>query len=138
MTKKSIVTALITLVFIGSFFLTWVDYRVQRDLTGLEFLYQTRYLMAGFIVVAVILAVLGEFAVISGIFVLLFLAELFYGSKLSPRLLAPGFYITLGLTAVMGFLFMTFKDSSKRNIFRKLRAKNLPQSLKTEEEEIEL
>lgn len=133
MSKKSIVTALISLVFIGSFFLTWVDYKVQHDLTGLEFLSQTRYLMAGFVVIAIILALLGEFAVISGLFVLLFLAELFYGSK-SLRLLGPGFYFALAMTGVMGVLFMTFKDSSKRNIFRRLRAKELPESLKNEDE----
>lgn len=138
MKKKTIITALASLLFIGTFFLTWVDYKVQKDLTGLAFLSHYRYLVIGFLVLSVLLALLGEYAVISGLFVLLFLAELFYGSHLETRFLAGGFYASLAMTAVMGFLFIIIKDNAKRNIIRKLRKKDMSGELKSEEDEIEL
>lgn len=138
MTKKSIITAGAGLLFIGSFFLTWVDYRVQRDLTGLDFLSQYSYLIAGFLLVGLVLALLGEYAVISGLFVLLFLAELFYGSAKTLRFLAPGFYLALAMTALMGFLVLTIKDNTRRNFILKLRRKYLPKSQTGGDEDIEI
>ena len=133
MPKKSILIGLVALLFLSSFFMIWVDYRKEPDLTGLDFLVRYRYLAAGFAVAALILAGLGEYAMISGVLVLFFLAELFYGSYISLRFLAPGFYISLGLTALLGFLCLTARDAQKRNLFKRLRKKTISPGQKAAE-----
>ncbi len=119
MTKKTILLVLALAVFFGSFFLTWFDYRVQRDLTGLDFIAQYRWLIMGLAILALMLTLIGQYSVISGLFVLLFLAQLFYASARNMNRLAPGFYLSLAMTVVTGFILMTLKDHRQRNVIHR-------------------
>lgn len=138
MKTKTILFALCALLFAGSFFLIWVDYRVSQDLTGLDFVSKYRYLLLGFAALAVILALLGKYSLISGLFVLLFLAQLFYGASKNQSRLSWGFFVSLALTIVTGVFTMTLKDNSRRNVIGKQRARTLPPHLKEEENPFEM
>lgn len=133
--KKSILIALSTILFFGSFFLTWLDYRTQTDLTGLDFVQQYRFLLLVLSLLAVILLVLGQYSMTSGLFVLLFLAELFYASARNMNRLAPGFYLSLIMTVVTGVLVMTLKDQPSRNILRRHGTTSLLQQEEPEAQE---
>ena len=121
--KKTLVVLAAFALFIGSFFLIWFDYKVQRDLTGLDFVSRYRYLLMGLAALAVILASLGQYAMISGLFVLLFLAQLFYASSKNLNRLAPGFFVSLALTIVTGIVVMTMKDKARPNVIYRQRMK---------------
>lgn len=119
--KKSVVLVALVLL-LGSFFLTWFDYRVQRDLTGWDFVAQYRFLLAGLTALAVILAISGQYAMISGLFVLVFLAQLFYAASHNMNRLAPGFFISLVLTLSTGIAVMTLHDKARPNLIQRLRS----------------
>ncbi|MFZ2258964.1 MAG: hypothetical protein WAV55_12720 [Clostridiaceae bacterium] len=138
MTKKTIISSLLSLLFIASFFMTWVDYKVQPDLSGVDFLIQTRYFILGIASAAILLALLGQYSVISGLCVFLFLAQIFYGSSKNLPLLSAGFYISLAMTASLGCLFLTFKNNDGRNIILKLRRKPLELNHLPEEDHSDL
>ena len=55
------------------------------------------------------------------LFVLLFLAQLFYASARNLNRLAPGFFVSLALTIVTGVVVMTLKDKGRPNVLLRQR-----------------
>ncbi len=118
--KKPLVL-MAAVLLLGSLFLPWFDYRIQRDLTGWDFVAQYRWLLIGLTALALILTIFGQYAPISALFVLVFLAQLFYASSRNLNRLAPGFFISLLLTLVTGIAVMTLHDKDRPNLIRRLR-----------------
>lgn len=116
---KRILALGLFLALMASFSLVWVDYQTKADITGFAFLSQSRWLLLALGLLALLLLVLGEYFMLSGLFVILFLAELFFGARYHRQLLAQGFYISLALTIATAFACLLIKDRKGRQSLRK-------------------
>ena len=75
--------------------------------------------------------IFGQYAPISALFVLVFLAQLFYASSRNLNRLAPGFFISLLLTLVTGIAVMTLHDKDRPNLIRRLRMSNPEEAMRS-------